>query len=602
MISQFFHNINKILLQLSDMIYSSKMRRQKEMLENEENKMNTENNESEVKNDSNIENTESKKTTEEMFEESDFVTPPQESEPERSASSAQETVTAETAKAENSSSAAQETGATESTSDSHIKGTEGASQYRYSYIQNHKKQDQVNGDQHNDHQETSKQKRKHKRSMNLYAKVICCAILFGAISGGMIFGSFMIGKNAVKTTASSTTLETNAAKLSTSSGSKNGSSSSSGDTYTVAQIAEQCKSSVVAITNQSVQEVQTMFGTMQQQSTGSGSGVIIGKNDTELLIATNNHVVSGAESLTVCFNDDKDAVFDAKIKGTDADNDLAVIAIKLSDISEDVLNSISVATLGDSTQMEVGDQVVAIGNALGFGQSVTSGVISALDREVTIDDTTATLMQTDAAINPGNSGGALFNMKGEVIGINSAKYASDQVEGMGFAIPMAKAQGIIENLMNQETRDKLTSDYGFLNITGQDVSSDVAEMYGIPEGVYVSGTTDGGAAANAGIQKGDIITKLGNTTITSISQLKEELQYYKAGETVEITLQRNTDNKGYQEQTVKVTLDNASEQSNTTSQSDSSQSQSGTQTVPGYGSDGSSNGNSSIEDFFNSMR
>lgn len=572
------------------------------MLENEENKMNTENNESEVKNDSNIENTESKKTTEEMFEESDFVTPPQESEPERSASSAQETVTAETAKAENSSSAAQETGATESTFDSHIKGTEGASQYRYSYIQNHKKQDQVNGDQHNDHQETPKQKRKHKRSMNLYAKVICCAILFGAISGGMVLGSFMIGKNAVKTTASSTTLETNAAKLSTSSGSKNGSSSSSGDTYTVAQIAEQCKSSVVAITNQSVQEVQTMFGTMQQQSTGSGSGVIIGKNDTELLIATNNHVVSGAESLTVCFNDDKDAVFDAKIKGTDADNDLAVIAIKLSDISEDVLNSISVATLGDSTQMEVGDQVVAIGNALGFGQSVTSGVISALDREVTIDDTTATLMQTDAAINPGNSGGALFNMKGEVIGINSAKYASDQVEGMGFAIPMAKAQGIIENLMNQETRDKLTSDYGFLNITGQDVSSDVAEMYGIPEGVYVSGTTDGGAAANAGIQKGDIITKLGNTTITSISQLKEELQYYKAGETVEITLQRNTDNKGYQEQTVKVTLDNASEQSNTTSQSDSSQSQSGTQTVPGYGSDGSSNGNSSIEDFFNSMR
>ncbi len=572
------------------------------MLENEENKMNTENNESEVKNDSNIENTESKKTTEEMFEESDFVTPPQESEPERSASSAQETVTAETAKAENSSSAAQETGATESTSDSHIKGTEGASQYRYSYIQNHKKQDQVNGDQHNDHQETPKQKRKHKRSMNVYAKVICCAILFGAISGGMVLGSFMIGKNAVKTTASSTTLETNAAKLSTSSGSKNGSSSSSGDTYTVAQIAEQCKSSVVAITNQSVQEVQTMFGTMQQQSTGSGSGVIIGKNDTELLIATNNHVVSGAESLTVCFNDDKDAVFDAKIKGTDADNDLAVIAIKLSDISEDVLNSISVATLGDSTQMEVGDQVVAIGNALGFGQSVTSGVISALDREVTIDDTTATLMQTDAAINPGNSGGALFNMKGEVIGINSAKYASDQVEGMGFAIPMAKAQGIIENLMNQETRDKLTSDYGFLNITGQDVSSDVAEMYGIPEGVYVSGTTDGGAAANAGIQKGDIITKLGNTTITSISQLKEELQYYKAGETVEITLQRNTDNKGYQEQTVKVTLDNASEQSNTTSQSDSSQSQFGTQTVPGYGSDGSSNGNSSIEDFFNSMR
>ncbi len=580
------------------------------MLENEENKMNTENNESEVKNDSNIENVNtaesgSKKATEEMFEESDFVTPPQESEPEQTAASAQETVSEETAKAEDASTSAQnqEAGTTENDSENHIKGTEGASQYRYSYIKNHQKQDQVNGDQHNDYQETPKQKRKHKRSMNLYAKVICCAILFGAISGGMVLGSFMIGKNAVKTTAT-TNLETNAAKLSTSSGSKSSSSSSSGDTYTVAQIAEQCKSSVVAITNQSVQEVQTMFGTMQQQSTGSGSGVIIGKNDTELLIATNNHVVSGAESLTVCFNDDKDAVFDAKIKGTDSDNDLAVIAIQLSDISDDVLNSISIATLGDSTQMEVGDQVVAIGNALGFGQSVTSGVISALDREVTIDDTTATLMQTDAAINPGNSGGALFNMKGEVIGINSAKYASDEVEGMGFAIPMAKAQGIIENLMNQETRDKLTSDYGYLNITGQDVSSDVAEMYNIPEGVYVSGTTDGGAAANAGIQKGDIITKLGDTTITSISQLKEELQYYKAGETVEITIQRNSDSKGYQEQTVKVTLDNASEQSNTTTnQSDSSQSQSGTQTVPGYGSNGSnSNGSSSIEDFFNSMR
>ena len=532
------------------------------MLENEENKMNTENNESEVKNDSNIENTESKKTTEEMFEESDFVTPPQ-----------------------------------ESASDSHIKGTEGASQYRYSYIQNHQKQDQVNGDQHNDHQETPQQKRKHKRSMNLYAKVICCAILFGAISGGMVLGSFMIGKNAVKTTATSTTLETNAEKLSTSSGSKSSSSSSSDGSYTVAEIAKQCESSVVAITNQSVQEVQTMFGTLQQQSTGSGSGVIIGKNDTELLIATNNHVVSGAESLTVCFNDDKDAVFDAKIKGTDADNDLAVIAIKLSDISEDVLNSISIATLGDSTQMQVGDQVVAIGNALGFGQSVTSGVISAVDREVTIDDTTATLMQTDAAINPGNSGGALFNMKGEVIGINSAKYASDQVEGMGFAIPMAKAQGIIEKLMNQETRDKLTSDYGFLNITGQDVTSEEAEKYNVPEGVYVSGTTDGGAAAKAGIQRGDIITKLGNTTITSISQLKDELQYYKAGETVEITVQRNSDGKGYQEQTLKVTLDNASEQqTNTTSQRNSSQSDSnGQYSFPGYGDNDSSN---SLEQFF----
>lgn len=586
------------------------------MLENEENKMNTENNESEVKNESNIENVKNtteeaaeNKATEDMFEESDFVTPPQDGEPEQKAEAASESAAEQpkVVNAENEAPKAENAGTAESASDNHIKGTEGASQYRYSYIQNHQKQDHVGGGHQNNYQETPQQKRKHKRSMNVYAKVICCAILFGVISGGMVLGSFMIGKNAVKTTAS-TNVETNAAKLSTSSSSKSSSSSSSSDgTYTVTEIAEQCKSSVVAITNQSVQEVQTMFGTMQKQSTGSGSGVIIGKNDTELLIATNNHVVSGAESLTVCFNDDKDAVFDAKIKGTDSDNDLAVIAIQLSDISEDVLNSISIATLGDSTQMQVGDQVVAIGNALGFGQSVTSGVISALDREVTIDDTTATLMQTDAAINPGNSGGALFNMKGEVIGINSAKYASDEVEGMGFAIPMAKAQSIIENLMNQETRDKLTSDYGFLNITGQDVSSDEAEKYNVPEGVYVSGTTDGGAAANAGIQRGDIITKLGNTTITSISQLKEELQYYKAGETVEITIQRNSEGKGYEEQTLKVTLDNASEQQSTTTNQNSSQS--GTQTIPGYGdsnsgsdSNGSSNGNSSIEDFFNSMR
>lgn len=576
------------------------------MLENEENKMNTENNESEVKNESNIENVETvkndaedstaNKATEEMFEESDFVTPPQDAEETADAAQA-DTVQASGAEQEQSNGTAQ-------TAEDHIKGTEGASQYRYSYIKNHQKQDQAGGDQNRNHQETPQQRRKHRRSMNVYAKVVCCAILFGAISGGMILGSFAIGKNSSKAVAAAN-LETNAAKLSTSSSSKSSDSSSSSDgTYSVAEITKQCKSSVVAITNQSVQEVQTMFGTMQQQSTGSGSGVIIGKNDTELLIATNNHVVSGAESLTVCFNDDKDAVFDAKIKGTDPDNDLAVIAIQLSDISEDVLNSISIATLGDSTQMEVGDQVVAIGNALGFGQSVTTGIISAVDREVTIDNTTATLLQTDAAINPGNSGGALFNMKGEVIGINSAKYASDEVEGMGFAIPMSKAQGIIENLMNQETRDKLTSDYGFLNITGQDVSSDEAEKYNVPEGVYVSGTTDGGAAANAGIQRGDIITKLGDTTITSISQLKEELQYYKAGETVDITIQRNSDGKGYQEQTLKVTLDNASEQQNsTTSQSNGGQSDSnGQYSIPGYGSDGSSNGNSSIEDFFNSMR
>lgn len=423
---------------------------------------------------------------------------------------------------------------------------------------------------------TPVQKKKHRKSMNAYVKVLCCAILFGAVSGGMIIGSFAIGKNAIQTNVA---IETTESKLSTTSVNNGESASTGGSGYTVSEIAKQCKSSVVAITNKSVSEVQTMFGIMQQENTGSGSGVIIGKNDTELLIATNNHVVTGAESLTVCFNDSKDAVFDAKIKGTDSDNDLAVVAIKLSDISEDVLNSISIATIGDSTSLEVGDPVVAIGNALGFGQSVTTGVISALDREVTIDDSTATLLQTDAAINPGNSGGALFNMKGELIGINTAKYASEEIEGMGFAIPMAQAQSIIENLMNRETRDKLESGYGYLNIAGQDVSEEATELYGIPKGVYIASVNEGGAAANAGIQTGDIITKIGDVNITGISQLKEELRYYKAGEKVDVVIQRNT-NGGYEEQTVTVTLDNASEQQSSTQQT--SPSDGNTQNIPGF--------------------
>ena len=523
------------------------------MLENEENKMNTENNESEVKNDSNIENTESKKTTEEMFEESDFVTPPQESEPERSASSAQETVTAETAKAENSSSAAQETGATESTSDSHIKGTEGASQYRYSYIQNHKKQDQVNGDQHNDHQETSKQKRKHKRSMNLYAKVICCAILFGAISGGMVLGSFMIGKNAVKTTASSTTLETNAAKLSTSSGSKNGSSSSSGDTYTVAQIAEQCKSSVVAITNQSVQEVQTMFGTMQQQSTGSGSGVIIGKNDTELLIATNNHVVSGATDMKVTFTDSTQVA--AAVKGTDSATDLAIIAVKLSDIPSDTMSKIKVATLGNSDNVKVGQQVIAIGNALGYGQSLTVGYISALDREITDENGIQhTYIQTDAAINPGNSGGALLDLNGNVIGINAAKNASTEVEGMGFAIPISKAQEILNNLMTKKTREAVDeSAQGYLGIQGTNIDANASKEYGMPVGIYVYKIVEGGAAANSDLKEKDIITKFDGQSVTNMEELKQMLTYYEGGSTVSLTVQSLV-NGSYVEHEVQITL------------------------------------------------
>lgn len=549
------------------------------MLENDERK-----NEFDENRDENIKN---ETNGEEIFEESD-LTVPNMAEGEGKAAQKADAPEGEVAPETESSSAGMKTAAmsgddarTKAASPEMEKANAGTGETIYSY-------DPASGKKAS--KWSRKAEKKHRKSMNVYAKVLCCAILFGAVSGGMIMGSFAIGTNVIKPEAS---VETTAAKLSTAAAENGGSDqgSTAGTGYSVSQVANQCKSSVVAITNQSVSEVQTMFGTMQQESTGSGSGVIIGKNDTELLIATNYHVIENAEELTACFNDSEDAVFKANVKGTDPDNDLAVIAIKLSDISEDVLNSISIATIGDSGSLAVGDQVVAIGNALGLGQSVTSGWVSALEREVTIEDSTATLLQTDAAINPGNSGGGLFNMKGELVGINSAKYASEQVEGMGFAIPMSTAQSIIEDLMNRETREKLDSNYGYLNISGQDVSEEATAMYGIPQGAYVASVSEGGAAANAGIQQGDIITALGGNKVSGISELKDQLQYYKAGEQVEITFQRNGEN-GYTEQTVTVTLDNASESQSATQGSqgqDSGEEQDGSfgndgaQNVPNYG-------------------
>lgn len=325
-------------------------------------------------------------------------------------------------------------------------------------------------------------------------------------------------------------------------------------TYTVSDIAQMCMPSVVAITDKGVTEVQSWFGTMQQESESAGSGIIVGQNDEELLIATNNHVVSGAEELSVCFNDDVDQVYEAHTKGTDASNDLAIVAIKLSDIPQDVLSTIKIAEFGNSDELTVGEQVVAIGNALGYGQSVTSGYISALDREVQMDNMTANLIQTDAAINPGNSGGALFNMKGQVIGINSAKLAETKVEGMGYAIPISTAIPILNELENRVTREKVdASEEGYLGISCQDVSSD-AQAYGIPAGVYVAEATEGGAAQKAGIRQGDIITKFDGQTVTSVSEIKSLLQYYKAGETVDVVVERMS-NEGYAEVTLSVTLD-----------------------------------------------
>lgn len=488
-----------------------------------------------------------------------------------------------------------------STSDRGQETLESSSQYRYQYRDPDRNQ---NSTQYR-HQSRD-QKRKHKKHMSGYVKAICTAILCGVIVGGCVLGSFAIGKNVIQ--PSRTPVTTNEAKLSTvsatSANAEKTTTASDGSTYTVSQINQQCSSSVVAITNKGVSEVQTMFGVFQQESEGSGSGVIVAQTDDELLIATNNHVVEGSEELTVCFNDSEDAVFSAQVKGTDASNDLAVIAISLSDISDEVLNTISIATIGDSDTLEVGDQVVAIGNALGLGKSVTSGIVSAVDREVTIEGTTSTLLQTDAAINPGNSGGALFNMKGELVGINSAKFASEEVEGMGFAIPMSTAKPIIENLMTKETRTKLSNNYGVLNITGLDVSTEASQQYGIPAGIYVSSVLDGAAAANAGMQKGDVITSIDGTTLTSISQLQKELQYYKAGENVEIGIQRNNGN-GYEAQTLTVTLDNVADQDskaledNYNKQNGQNDDQSGSQnTIPDNEQDNSQSGNSFSMDPF----
>ena len=322
----------------------------------------------------------------------------------------------------------------------------------------------------------------------------------------------------------------------------------------VAAIADAAMPSLVAITNQSVQEMMNWFGQSQAyESQSSGSGIIIGQTDTELLIVTNNHVVDGAQTLSVGFIDETAAK--AQVKGTDAEHDIAVISVNLSDLSADTLSQIKVIQVGSSADLQVGEQVVAIGNALGYGQSVTTGIVSALNRPVTIDGVTNTLIQTDAAINPGNSGGALLNMSGQLVGINSAKYSDTTVEGMGYAIPVDDVTDIIESLMNRTARTQKASEgqQGFLGITGQDVTSEISEAYGMPKGVYITSVEEGSAAEKAGLQKGDIITKFDGTSVSSLSGLQELISYYSSGETVEITYSAVSDGQ-YTEQTAEVTL------------------------------------------------
>ena len=383
-----------------------------------------------------------------------------------------------------------------------------------------------------------------------------------AVAFGVIASCTFMGVNAVagKYFGTNTTQQTSSSKATTSKNSDSSSTlklsqSSSTVTSDVSDIVNNAMPSVVAITNMSVQEVQSYFGgTQQQESTSCGSGIIIGKNDSELLIVTNNHVVEGAETLTVSFANETSV--EASIKGTDSSKDLAVVAVPLDSIDDDTMNAISIITLGDSDKLQVGEPVIAIGNALGYGQSVTTGIVSALDRNLDMEGFDSKLIQIDAAINPGNSGGALLNANGELIGINTAKVNANAVEGMGYAIPISDATSVIENLMNRETRTKVDeSEQGFLGIEGYDVTSEKAEMYSIPTGVFVRSVEDGSAADKAGITAECIITKFDGITIDSMSTLQSQMQYFKAGDKVEVVIEvPNKSGTKYEEKTVTVTL------------------------------------------------
>ena len=378
------------------------------------------------------------------------------------------------------------------------------------------------------------------------ALVVGAAVLFGAVGGVTMQGtSYLTGKLLGKNTKSTvgTTKTVSNAKLTT---------STSTVTSDVSDIVENTLPSIVSITNMSVQEVQNFFGGIsQQESESAGSGIIISQNDSELLVVTNNHVVEGSDTLTVTFNDGNSV--EAQIKGTDSARDLAVVAVPLDKISDDTMNAIKVATLGDSDSLKVGEPAIAIGNALGYGQSVTTGIVSATGR--TIDGFDGEYIQTDAAINPGNSGGALLNANGEVIGINSAKINSSAVEGMGFAIPISDASDVIQNLMNKETRSKVSDEErGYLGIKGYDVSEEGAQMYNMPTGVYVKEVMSGDGAEKAGLTKGSISTGFEGSSISGMSSLQEQLQYYKAGEEVTLTVQIPDKNGEYTEKDIKVTL------------------------------------------------
>ena len=447
-----------------------------------------------------------------------------------------------------------------------------------------------------------------------------CAVL----AGGLAAGSFE-GVNKLAGWSGATTVEAASNKDETTltyaksekkdadaSDSKSDTGKDTGSTakgsLDVSEIVSEALPSIVSITTKSVQEVQNYFGMygmygyapqqQEQEVEGSGSGIIVGKNDDELLIATNYHVVEGADTLSVAFTDGN--AVEASVKGFDEERDLAVVSVSLDDVEDDTMDAISIANIGSSDDLKVGEQVVAIGNALGYGQSVTTGIVSAKNRRMDSDNNTVTdgsddssdgvnLIQTDAAINPGNSGGALINMQGQVIGINSAKIAASEVEGVGYAIPISVAKPIIEDLMNKENLKD--SEKGYLGISGRTVSDEMA-AYNMPNGVYVAEVSKNGAADKAGIQKGDIITSINNMEVRSIESLQEKANSYKKGTQVEIILQRS-DSGTYKEKKVKVTLQGSSSLNGLSSgKSSNNDSQSGNSGNNSQNGNNGNNGNS----------
>ena len=412
----------------------------------------------------------------------------------------------------------------------------------------------------NEYRETVQAPRKKNSWARKAAGITAAAVLFGTVAGGVMTGVNYVGARLtgladITATAPAETEGTTTAQVpETSAASNNGSTTAVSTVTDVSSIAEKAMPSLVAINDTMTVEQNNFFGMPQTyQAQSSGSGIIVGQNDTELLIATNNHVVSGATDMKVTFTDSTQVA--AAVKGTDSATDLAIIAVKLSDIPSDTMSKIKVATLGNSDNVKVGQQVIAIGNALGYGQSLTVGYISALDREITDENGIQhTYIQTDAAINPGNSGGALLDLNGNVIGINAAKNASTEVEGMGFAIPMSKAQEILNNLMTKKTRETVDeSAQGYLGIQETNIDANASKEYGMPVGIYVYKIVEGGAAANSDLKEKDIITKFDGQSLTNMEELKQMLTYYEGGSTVSLTVQSLV-NGSYVEHEVQITL------------------------------------------------